>query len=73
MVSTASSLAFPKARGVVVSLAFRRLGRVVVVRFSVVVDLAELDSFERAALEGVSIAPGIFLGGLDGFEEECMR
>lgn len=69
MVSRASSLAFPKARGVI-SLAFRRLGRVVV-RFSVV-DFAELDSFDRA-LEGVSIAPGIFLGGLDGFEEECMR
>lgn len=64
------SLAFPGFNGVL-SFVFRRLGRVLD-RFSAVGFAGALDSVERA-LEGVSIALGVFLGGLNGFEEEFLR
>lgn len=63
-------MAFPGFGGVV-SFVFRRLGRALV-RFSAVGFAETLDSLDRA-LEGVSIALVMFFGGLNGFEEECLR
>lgn len=54
-----------------ISLVFRRLGRVLV-RFSAVGFADALDSFD-GGLAGVSIALVVFFGGVDGLEEECLR